>query len=226
MNKLQLIARTRFFIDEPVQQNWLDTDILIALNRAQEDVAKEIVQVKEDYFVKVSDLNPSGTPPGTIAGQELYNLPPDFFEFKRIERSDTGEALAPVDLNEKDSSNSSLSPASLNNKMGYYVIGSSIGFSPVPQGSIPIRLWYVPILLDMVNDADVSLIPSNYHDMMAIRAAIDAFMKDEADTSALERRWDRQVAQLQRTIRNRQIQEPKHVQRVDDSGNNYYGALL
>ena len=222
-----LRARTRFFIDEPTQKNWLDSDLNIAINIAQADVAKEISHIYEDYFIKTADLNASGTPPGTIPGQELYSLPADFIKFKRVERSDLGEALSPIDINEKPLYGTASAPlvsmAGVGNGICYYIIGNSVGFTPTPADYIPIRLYYNYRLVDLVNDSDTSEIPQDYHDMLALRAAIDAFIKDESDTSALERRYNGLFSQLQRTLRNRQTQEPRRVRRTDNG--NYASSL-
>lgn len=220
----QLITRVRFFIDEPTAQNFTDSDITYALNQGQQDVAKEIVHVYEDYFEKQADLNPSGG--GTIIGTELYTLPSDFLKFKRIERTDTGQILPAIDLNEKFAAPlAPLTGTAVFGPMSYYVTGNSLGLTPTPQAIIPIRLYYVYRLVDLDNSlpgtSDVSVIPAEHHDMIAVRAAIDMFIKDESDTSALQQRWNFLLDQLHRTLRQRQVQQPKTVRRVEGG----YGVL-
>lgn len=213
-----LISRVRFFIDEPTQQNFTDKDILYAINVAQQDVAKEIVHEYEDYFEKQADLNPSGG--GTVPGVELYTLPNDFLKFKRIERTDTGEEILPVDLNEKVTNSTSLvnlvQPGS---PLEYYITGNNLGLTPTPQSTTPLRLTYVYRLADLDTVTNTtSDIPAEHHDMMAVRAAIDMFIKDESDTTALENRWLTLLNELQRTLRQRQVQRPKRVRRVVPTG--------
>jgi hypothetical protein len=193
----QLIGRVRFFIDEPSSQNFTDADITYSLNRGQEEVVKEIVHENQDYFETFTDIN-------LVAG------------------TDTNEVLSAIDINEKVVSTASISSLILSSQpTGWYFLGGQIGFSPVPVAPLAVRLFYVPFLAELVNGSDVSPIPQDYHDMMAISAAIDMFTKDQEDTSALQAKWDVLLNRLQRTLRDRQIQEPKHVRRVETS----YGPL-
>lgn len=225
----QLVARVRFFIDEPVPANFSNSDIIYAINQAQQEVAKEIVHEYEDYFEKIADLNPnldgSGNPipftGGTVPGTDLYTLPSDFLKFKRIERSDTGELIPAYDLNEKAAKVTVTSSYNGYTPIGYYVTGNSVGFTPVPTSIIPIRMYYVyrPVDLSDINlgTTDISVLPAEHHDIMAVRAAIDMFMKDESDTKALEDRYNQMLDALRRTLRQRQVQDPKRVRRVDDA---------
>jgi hypothetical protein len=211
----QLIGRVRFFIDEPSSQNFTDADITYSLNRGQEEVVKEIVHENQDYFETFTDIN-------LVAGTEFYTPPALFMKEKRIERLDTNEVLSAIDINEKVVSTASISSLILSSQpTGWYFLGGQIGFSPVPVAPLAVRLFYVPFLAELVNGSDVSPIPQDYHDMMAISAAIDMFTKDQEDTSALQAKWDVLLNRLQRTLRDRQIQEPKHVRRVETS----YGPL-
>ena len=189
----------------------------MALNFAQQDVAKEIVHVLEDFFEKTTDINLAGG--GTIPGTELYSLPTDFLKFKRVENTLTAELFPAIDLNEKygNNGNSIVNLYATAGSFSYYIMGNSIGFTPTPQAVVPVRITYVYRLADLANPSDVSDIPSEHHDMMAVRAAIDMFIKDQEDTSALEGRWNFLLDQMHRTLRQRQVQDPKHVRRSETS---------
>lgn len=217
MTRGDIRGRVRFFIDEPTAKNWSDSDLNNAINRAQEKVAQEITHIYEDYFIKIADLNPGGNPPGTIINQEFYTLPSDFLKFKRIERTDYGQAVPPIDINEKTINGTSVPPlvplGGGGIAIAYFVLGNSVGFAPIPQSQIPIRLYYNYRLADLVNDTDVSDIPADWHDLMSYRAAIDAFVKDEADPSAMWQMWNEGIDRMHRTLRNRQTQEPRRVRR-------------
>ena len=226
MTLAQLRARTRFYIDEPSQQNFADSDINNALNIAQQEISREIIQVNEDFFV--------GTPVtvATVGGQELYPMHVDsdgqcdVIKIKRLERQDTGEVLPAVDQNEKSIYGQNVPPlvntAGAGAGLSWYLLGNSIGFTPIPTGaSINLQYYYVPRLSDMATDASISAIPVEFHDIMAIRAGIDCQIKDEADTSQLENRWRERIDQLKRAARDRQVQEPKHVRRTNASSGSF-----
>jgi hypothetical protein len=221
MTLAQLRARTRFFIDEPTQQNFADADINIALNIAQQEVAREIIQVNEDFFIGASVAIT------TTSGTELYPLHVnaidgqcDVIKLKRLERVDTGEVIPMVDQNEKSIYGQNVPPlvntAGAGSGISAYLLGNSIGLTPTPYGAaVPLQYYYVPRLGDMVNDTDSSPIPVEFHELMSIRAGIDCQIKDEADTGQLENRWRERMDQLKRAARDRQIEEPKHVRRTN-----------
>ena len=226
MTLAQLRARTRFFIDEPTQQNFADADINIALNIAQQEIAREIIQVNEDFFV--------GAPVALATNnlQDIYPLHVDFnaqcdvIKIKRVERSDTGEVLPSIDMNEKSIYGQNVPPlvntAGAGSGLSWYLLGNNIGLTPIPTGaSIPLQYYYVPRLTDMSTDDAISLIPVEFHDLMAIRVGIDCQIKDEADTSQLENRWRERIDQLKRAARDRQIQDPKHVRRTSANSGSF-----
>ena len=85
---LQLRGRVRFYIDEPVQANFQDSDLNWAINRAQQKVATEISLVDEQYFV-----NTTPTVVTSVAGQRFYPLASDFWKMTRLEDVNTGIRL-------------------------------------------------------------------------------------------------------------------------------------
>lgn len=219
-----LIARVRFYVDEPTPQNYTDTQITTALNFAQQVVASEIVHEYEDYFEVQANLNPTGG--GTTAGVEFYTLPSDFLKFKRIERTDTGQPVRPIDQNEKLYGPFGIGVPNQGVPMYYYVTGNSVGFNPVPQSAIPILMTYIYRLPNMVNLTDISAIPSEHHDLMAIRASIDMFVNGEEDASQLWQLWTDGLNRLTRTLRQRQVQEPKTVRRTHNQDFSMGGGIL
>jgi hypothetical protein len=223
MTLADMITATRDWIDEPTPQNFTDALITRFLNDAQQIVAAEIVHEYEDYFEIQADLNPSNTPPGTVVGQELYVLPTDFLKFKRIERSDTGETLPALDLNEKVSIGGGLVPLTIGGvSLSYYVTGNNVGFTPTPTAAIPIRMTYIQRLTDLAVSTDISPIPSEHHHLLPIWAAIGCFVKDESDITNFQTLWQEGLDRIRRTLRQRQIQQPKKVRRVSSN----YGVLM
>lgn len=212
----QVRQRVRFFIDEPTQANFADSDLNWAINAAQQEVAAEISLVDEKYFVPTT---PTGVT--TVAGQTFYPLASDFWKMVRLEDAITGLRLDFQEFNDQDSYFNGLVPPLVNNQIGYSasIVGNSIGLRPAPGSSGNVlNYWYVPILPDMTADADASAIPRPFIDLLAIRAAQDAKIKDEDDTAALERLYARRFQQLVRATRDRQQQQPKRVTRVSGSG--------
>lgn len=211
-----LIARVRTYIDEPVQANFTNTEITYAINDAQQELGTEITQVNEHYFV-----NPVPTTfvPVVNPITSLYALATDFFKMARLEIQTSGEMVPFIDLNEKSIDNLGIPP--LVNTAGYgagiqaYILGNDVGITPPPNDPTMIfQYWYEPVLKDLVNPTDTSAIPRVWIDALAMLAAIDMLVKDEDDTSQLERKYARRLDQIKRTARNRQVQNPKYVRRT------------
>lgn len=212
--------RTRFYIDEPVQANFTDSDINYAINDAQQFVATELTQVDENYLV-----SPNPTPINIIANQQYYTLPTDCNKIVRCVDTTTGIQIPFSDINSQNVVVPAVLPTVAYGGIGFnaIIVGGSIGFTPVPTGSAfsPV-IYYVPYIYDLQSDTDTSSIPRNFIDMVAIQAAIDCRIKDEDDTSALERKYTRILEQLKRTARDRQQATPRRVQRVT-SNKDYLG---
>lgn len=213
-------ARVRTFIDEAVQAYYTNTEIVYALNQAQQFFANEITQVNEHYFanpvpttITVTAANINGTSPG------LYALATDFNKMIRMEIQSTGEMVPAIDINEKSINNQAVPP--LVNTAGYgaglqfYILGSNVGFAPTPTDtSMIFQYWYDPIVPDLVNDSDVSVLPRNFSDLVPTKAAIDMFIKDEDQINNLEAKMNLELDQLKRAARQRQTQNPKYVRRT------------
>lgn len=212
-------TRVRTFIDEDVQAYYKDSQINYALNQAQQWVANEITQVNEHYFanpipttITVTSANINGSSPG------LYALATDFNKMIRMEIQSTGEQVPFIDINEKSINNQAIPP--LVNTAGYgaglqaYMLGSDVGFAPVPTDtSMIFQYWYDPIVPDLTNDTDVSVLPRNFSDIVPTKAAIDMFIKDEDQINNLTWKLNTEMEQLKRAARQRQTQNPKYVRR-------------
>lgn len=211
--KAQIRARVRRFIDEPVQANFSNTDIDWAINQAQQEVATEISLVDEKYFV-----NTTPTVVTSVANQRFYPLANDFWKMTRLEDASTGLRLEFADFaNQNNFYADAVPPIVAGNQVGYgiAIVGNSLAFTPTPTtNGLTAQYWYVPVLPDMESDSDVSAIPPMFIDLLAMQAAIDMMISDEADSSALMTRYTRRFNQLVRATRDRQQQSPRGVSRV------------
>lgn len=217
MNRLEMRNRVRYFIDEPTQQNFSDADINAALNNAQLQVQLEIVRANPTYLVSATPTTISLVP-GTAA-YALHadvNGECDVLNITRVEMKDSGLPVEPMDQNEKALAGTGLVPLGVTSGYGFYLLGNSITFDPVPQQTATVYYWFNQLLADLANDTDRCQLPRGLHDMVPVRAAKDSFIKDEADTSQLDRLWNEYMDRLRRTVGTRQTMAPRHVQRTYD----------
>lgn len=214
---LQIRQRVRMFIDEPQQANFTDANLNWAINAAQQEVATEISLVDEQYFVATTP-----TIITAVAGQRFYPLATDLWKIVRLEDVNTGLKIPITSFNQQENYYGGPIPPLVNiGQAGYTaaIVGNSLAFTPTPGASgITSQYWFVPVLPDMTSDSDTSQIPRAFIDLLAIQAAMDAMIEDEADTGPLERKYNRRFNQLVRGTRDRQQQDPRSVSRVSDSG--------
>ena len=206
--------RTRFFIDEPTQANFTDSDINYAINRAQHRVALELIQVGEKFLVNATPtiITPDGI-------NWLFALADDFWVMIRLEWVATGQHIDIVDINDPSFESMGIPPlvnfTGIGDSAKAAIIGNSIGIKPMPlDSSMTMQYWYAPVLLDLEQDTDTSPIPIQFLDMLAIASGMDCQTKDEDDTSQLQLLWNDWIDKLKRAARQRQTQTPKHVRRT------------
>lgn len=214
--RADLRARVRFFIQEPVQANFKDSDINYALNHAQQTVATDIDQVDENYFVATTPTQIT-----TVAGQKFYPLANDVWKVVRLEDFITATMIPFAEVNSFNNFlNNTSPPLVVGNNLEFVasIVGNSLGLLPVPGSSGQVlQYWYVPILPDMASDSDTSPIPIPFLDLLSIQAAIDVMIADEQDTSQLERRYAEEKRRLTVAARSRNQQNPRYVRRSNDN---------
>lgn len=219
-----MVARVRTFVDEASQANYTNTEIIYAINAAQQFLATEITQVDELYFVNPvpTTITPAGTP---IA--ERYQLASDFFKMIRMEVAINQQMVPFINFNEKVNNYSGIPP--IVNSLGSgdgtraYIIGSDyVGFTPPPTDpTVQFQYWYAPIVPDLVAGTDTSILPRPFVDFLPQMAAVDMFIKDEDQATTLEGKIGQQLEQIKRAARDRQQQNPKYVRRSQTAASSF-----
>ncbi len=222
--RLDVRNRVRFYIDEPIQANFKDSDINYAINDAQQTVATEIDQVDEKYRV-----TPTPTTINLEVNTQYYDLADDVWKLVRVQDQTSGLPIDFTDVNSQNDFFQNFPPLVNIYPFGGFACfivggssagqaGGSLGFTPIPtDSSKSVLYWYVPVIQDLTDDTDTSAIPRQFVDMLAIQASIDCLIKDQSDTTQLERKYGRLLDQLKRTARDRQQQTPKYVRRSGNS---------
>lgn len=91
----------------------------------------------------------------------------------------------------------------------YRTMGDSIEFIPTPSAGQNIRIWYIPRLLSLVVDTDITTIGfSGWLNYVIVRAAKYALDKEESDTSKLDAELLFLKARIEETASNRDAGQP------------------
>lgn len=220
------VGRVRYLIDENSEKNFSTNQIVTSLNIKARSIQNEMLSLAPEagYFQKPADLNPLGSPPGTVAGVQEYTLPIDFKRFKRVARGDNDVPLDPIDLNERYIDPYSpynpflgLTPVFNIGPQFYYTNGKNFGLVPIPQNNFPIRMNYVYTIPLLQFGNDVTEIPLDYRDLMCIDTALDCITKDEGSIGNLGTLRATAHSSMLMSITDRQIQRPQRVTHTNTS---------
>lgn len=100
----------------------------------------------------------------------------------------------------------------------YLLMGQTLRILPMPQANPgQLLLWYVPKYQDLVNDTDVCEISNDpgWEEFIVNQAAIACRLKEESDTSQLEKRQQEIMQIIQASVINRDMGRHQRVVDVD-----------
>lgn len=91
----------------------------------------------------------------------------------------------------------------------YRLIGNKIQFIPTPSANQQIRLWYIPRLVELLKDTDVTDIGiSGWLQYVIVRAAKYALDKEESDTNKLDQELLYLKGRIEESAANRDAGSP------------------
>lgn len=137
------------------------------------------------------------------AGSDSASLPADFLKLKGVDYSDGGtwREVKRFNFNER------------NVEAGfarYRLYGSTILFAPSSQAPGSYRLWYIPRAAVLSNDAD-TVDCYGWEVWIEVDAARKALIKEESDTSGLERELATIAQRIETAARDRDVGEPGRI---------------
>lgn len=211
MTLSELRSLCSFWLDDIQQSYFTPTQLNMFLNRALKEVQKYIVGSGQDYYQHCVQTT-------LVVNQRDYVLPEDFQKLNRLEvvisgtsPNETFSVVSPMTLNQKDQLF-----AFTGTPGNYYYKNNRLVLEPAPNLPLILRLVYVYIVADMENDYDVPDCPEQYHEMIAILAAIDAFIKDGRDASLLLTKKTEYLERMKQDVDERSIDQSRNVK---ESGN-------
>jgi len=194
---LDCTSKTREYLDEAVEADWLDSQVQRAVNQKYQMVITNVMTVFEDFYLTKVQLN-------SVAGQQEYGsadgLPSNIFKWRRVEvnwnptqSQSIPQRALPVRLDEvrRDLANAGISlPVGQSGSYYRYGFGSSakIGLIPVPtqNGTNAITVWHIPQIADLSSTTDQLNIPypDRYWEIIPLMAAGDLLRKGQQEEGA------------------------------------------
>lgn len=216
MTRAELQSMVSYWLDDLSNNYFTTTQINIWLNNAQKEVQKRLLQSGNNRYLKCVT-----TP--TVVNQDNYVLPDDFLKLHRVEIITGGTApneqayqLTAMTLNQRLMVyTGSASP------MFYYLKKNRLVMQPPPDTAQTLRLWYSYLVADMSLDTDTPDVPTEYHELIALLAAEDGFIKDDRDNSKLKIKIAQYDEMLKQDAQERQVDQTRSI--VETGWDENYG---
>ena len=93
----------------------------------------------------------------------------------------------------------------------YRLSGDKIWFTPLPSAGQSIRLWYVPRIDAVADDADIIDGVSGWEEYIIVDAAIKCLQKEESDVTVLLTQKQALIARIESAAENRDAGSPERV---------------
>lgn len=90
----------------------------------------------------------------------------------------------------------------------YRLVGNTLYFTPTPSGSQFIRVWYIPRLVQPLQDTDLIDGISGWTEYVVVDAAIKALQKEESDVSVLAAQKMMLIKRIEESAMNRDVGQP------------------
>ncbi len=204
----ELRLRTREKADR-VNSNFVeDAELNFILNQSIAELHDIMVMANSaDYAVSSQNFTTVGT-------VEDYALPADFYKLKGVDARITQNnwySLRPFNFNERNR-NDDVTWGLINGpSVRYRLVGGNIKFSPAPEGSYQIRLWYTPLAPKLVLDTDTLNDLNSFSEYVIVDAAIKYLMKEESDVSMLLGQKEALKRRIEVMANNRDEGQPESI---------------
>lgn len=169
------------------------------INESYAELYDTLVSVFQNYFVTEDTIT-------LVSGTSSYPVPDDFYKLISLDLQSGSlwNTLFPYNELERNST-----------------VATS---SSIPDGTVRIR--YIPAPTIFTNDADTFDAIAGWEALLITDVAMMMLEKEESDTSALERRRQRQYARIMQMAQNRDVTMPGRVTDVTVYDNAYIADSL
>lgn len=207
MNFGQLKSLVSYYLDDLNQAYFTPTQLAQFINNAQREVQQKLVQAGQNFYLACVETY-------TVANQEGLALPDDFLKIEHVELVTGGtwpneQKSILTHSTHRESDIVNYAPGQ---PVTFWLQKNCLIFRPVPDVSTYLcRLHYQYRVADMTDDGEVPDVPLEYHEYIAVLAAIDGFLKDQRDPSAFFAKRDYYENSLKQSSTDRMEDKPREV---------------
>lgn len=198
---------TTCWVDDENKGYFTDPILNIMLNNAQRQVQKLLILAGQNYY-------PICVTTPVFQDQKEYVQPVDFQSIRRIFLVTAGFGTTnPTkhELEDYTMRQDALAPYK-GTPVGYYLRKNRIGLTPTPvQSGWYLEMEYNYLVADMTADGDIPDVPIEFHEMVALVAAYDCFIKDDRVPSNLTKKLGTYEETLDEMAASRTATGPRKV---------------
>lgn len=216
MNFGQLKSLVSYYLDDLNFGYFTETQVGLWINLAQKEVQKRLIKMGQNYYLKCAQTQ-------LVVNQQEYELPTDFKKEHRLEvilsgtpPNENKQPIVPMTLNQQD-----LVQQGPGEPRFYTFKRNRLVIYPAPTTAYTMKIYYSYAVSDMVNASDEPDVPEQYHELIALIAAEDGFIKDGRASDLLNKRMKDFEKAMDQDAQERNQDMPRTV--VETGTDNYSG---
>lgn len=206
-----------YYLDDLNFGYFTATQVKVWINNAQRAVQKQLIKAGQNYYVRCGQTS-------LVVNQREYVLPDDFLKLHRLEivmsgssPNETTSVVAPITTNQQD-----LMTSGTGTPLAYSIRKNRLVLYPAPDAILTMRMQYSYEVTDMTLDSDQPDVPDQYHELIALTAAEDGFIKDGRSSDLLAKKLAEKRAELDSDAAERNQDTPRSVVVTESSGGFYF----
>lgn len=206
MNFGELQSLTSYWLDDLNFGYFTQTQVQTFLNNAQKEVQKRLIKAGQNYYNKCVGTT-------LVINQSEYVLPTDFFKLNRLDLILSGtapnEVVQPLIFSTTNQQDLMLrAPAQ---PQIYRFKKNRIVIQPYPSQALFMRMEYTYLVQDMSVSTDNPDVPDQFHELIALLAAQDGFIKDGRTAELLTKKIAEYEKDFDEMAQERNQDQPRQV---------------
>lgn len=201
-----------------------DTELTSYINNSISELHDILIQAYEaDYYIKSSTFTTSNN-------QDSYALSSiitdnDFYKLRGIDAKLNNQewfTLQPFNFNERNKRQNFGAWKYLGmSNIRYRLTGSNVTFTPTPDSSIEVRMWYIPVAITLSLDTDELEDLNNFSEYVIVDTAIKMMQKEESDTTILMAQKAALKRRIEEAANNRDAGSGDSISDIYNENNDY-----
>ena len=216
MNLSQLQTTCSYWLDDLSYGYFTQAQLLTWINNAKNELTKRLIKAGNARYNKSVTTT-------LVVNQNVYTLPVDFKKVQNLEVVMSGtkpnESTNPIQFITENQKY--LVSTGTGTPLWYTFVQNYLYVRPAPDTALTLRLVYTYNPIDLVNPTDIPDAPQEYHEMIALLAAEDGFVKDGRANALIEKKIAAIQASIDSDAQERNQDGPRGIVETGISGETF-----